>query len=497
LATAAEPSRPNFLVVLTDDVGWGDYRCYNPAGKIPSPKIDALARAGMRFTHAHAPAALCSPTRYSIFTGNYPWRGRTPHGTWGFDVPSHLLPEQHTIAQLLRAAGYRTAMLGKAGFGGQHTDDNGRPDFAQQMIDGPRRWGFDTSFIIPRGHQTSPLLFLEDERSAVSAAALVRGSGPAEWTEPGWDHSTVGERLLARAAQFLDEVVAANRSATAPLPFFLYVCADGAHSPYEPPVALAGEPVRGQSGIGVHGDMVYQTDVLLGRLVALLDERELLADTLVCLTSDNGGIPTERAAGHDAVGGLRGSKSEIWEGGHRVPLIIRWGDGSPAGSKIEPDAVRAQHVGLNDLAATLAELAGVAVPPTQLLDSVSLAPVLLGHRGDDRPVRATLLVQSCPGRDAFSEGDWHPDAKVLPPLRAPPGPVLPASDRMAHALYEGAWKLVFDRRDLPAALYDLATDPGERRNLVSQPDESDKVLRLEKSYRAIRASARSAELSRL
>jgi arylsulfatase A len=140
--------RPNILVILTDDIGWGDYGCYNPNSKVPTPNIDRLAREGMRFTHAHTPAGLCAPTRYSMLTGNYPRRGRVPGGTWGINVPSQLKPGQETVAKMLQRAGYRTAMFGKAGTGGFYANSaDAKP--AQPLA--PTEWGFDYSYLIPKG----------------------------------------------------------------------------------------------------------------------------------------------------------------------------------------------------------------------------------------------------------------------------------------------------------------------------------------------------------
>lgn len=498
-------SRPNFLVILTDDVGWGDYPAYNPASKIPAPNVDRLAREGMRFTHAHTPAALCAPTRYSMLTGNYPWRGRAPGGTWGFHVPSQFLPGQLTVANLLQAAGYRTAMFGKSGIGGLHAGPAGAPDFTKPMPDGPKKWGFDYSFIIPRGHQNTPLLFLENELPAVGAARLVRtqqgkGGPSAGYAEPDWDHAVVGERLLGAAEKFLDDVLARNRASGRPAPFFMHFCTDGAHSPYVPAKSIRGTPLQGRTRMSDHTDMVMQTDILLGHLMAMLEQRRLLDDTLICLTSDNGGIPTEQHLGHDAVGGLRGMKSYIAEGGHRVPFLVRWPRRVPAGT------VRNQPVGAHDIVPTALELAGVTLPAGQCLDAVSLVPVLLGRRDDTRPVREHLLVQSAPGRDAFHDAGIKGGPLAVTPRRRDPAElfarddadakagkakrkqVQPASDGIAHALYEGDWKLVLDIADRPAALYDLASDLIESRNLIADPAQAGRLKRMEAAYRAIRAT---------
>ena len=515
-APAAVSARPNIFVILTDDVGWGDFQCYNPSGKISSPNVDRLAREGMRFTHAHTPAALCAPTRYSMLTGNYPWRGRAPGGTWGFNVPAQMLPGQRTVANFLQEAGYRTAMFGKSGIGGQHAlKADGQPDFTQPMLDGPKRWGFDYSFIIPRGHQTTPHLFLENERPSVDPNRLVRGQGQkkakgaaaaaADYAEPGWDPAQLGERLLGAAEKFLDDVLAQNQASDGHAPFFMHFCTDGAHSPYVPAETIRGIILKDQTKMTAHTDMVHETDVLLGQLMQLLERRGLLADTLICFTSDNGGIPAEQHLGHDAVGGLRGLKSYMPEGGHRVPFLVRWPGKIPAGT------VRNQVVCTHDIVATALELAGVRLPAGQCQDAVSLVPVLTGRRDDTQPVRQNLLVQSSPGRDAFDDGgikgglltgkEAKRDTRKLfgnePDTDGKAGKRQlkksgPTSDGMAHALYDGDWKLTLDIRDDPVALYDLKTDLVESTNLIGNPAQAERVKAMGKVYREIRATKNSA-----
>ncbi|MSU50149.1 MAG: hypothetical protein EXS37_13875 [Opitutus sp.] len=509
----ADIPRPNILVILTDDVGWGDYQCYNPQGKIPSPNVDRLAREGMRFTHAHTPAALCAPTRYAMLTGNFPWRGREPGGTWGFNVPAQFRDGQKTVANLLQAAGYHTAMFGKSGIGGKHADQNGQPDFTQPMTDGPKRWGFDYSFIIPRGHQAMPHLFLENELPSGGAGQLVRspgkkkGGADADYAEPGWDPAQIGERLLGAAEKFLDGVIAKNQAAGHRAPFFMHFCTDGAHSPYAPAETIRGAALRGVSKMTAHTDMVHETDILLGKLRDLLEKRGLLDDTLICFTSDNGGIASDQYLGHDAVGGLRGMKSYMPEGGHRVPFLVRWP------GKVAAGTVRHQVIGAHDIVATSLELAGVAIPAGQCLDAVSLVPVLIGRRDDTEPVRKNLLVQSAPGRDAFDDAgikggpltgrEVKRDAAELFGKEEDNGGKAvkrklknagTTSDGMAHALYEGDWKLVIDIADQPVALYDLSEDLTESRNRIADSALVARAKAMETTYRAIRASKDGSRL---
>ena len=517
IASAAENAlRPNILIILTDDVGWGDYQCYNPQGKIPSPNIDKMASEGMRFTHAHTPAALCAPTRYSILTGNFPWRGRMAGGTWGFNTPSQLRPGQKTVANFLQKAGYRTAMFGKQGFGGQHAlNPDGTPDFTKPMTEGPRSWGFDYSFLIPRGHQSLPSMFLENEIPACGAANLLEGEAAitkarenqvdtdkaakrklkskgddkpeggfapelgVAFSDPNWDSTRIGEELLTHAEKFLDDVQAKNKTSATPAPFFMHFCTDGAHTPYTPPEAIRGTALIGQTQMTQHTDMVLETDILLGKLSEMLAQRGLLDNTLIVLTSDNGGLPHEKEMGHDAVAGLKGAKSDIAEGGHRVPFIFWWP------GKIPAKSVRSQPVCIFDVVPTALELAGVKIPDDQCLDAVSLVPVLLGQKDDSNPVRRSMLIQSSPGKDVF------PSDKSM---SNPKGKM--ASDGIAHAVYEGDWKLLINiGQDMPAALYDLKIDIAEKNNLIADPAQSERVQRMEKTYREIRASKRSASIT--
>lgn len=502
---AAAP-RPNIIFIMADDVGWGDFQCYNPQGKIPSPNIDRLARGGMRFTDAHTPAALCAPTRYTVATGNYTWRGRAPGGTWGWNQAPQFLPGQKTVGHLLQAAGYRTGLFGKLHFGGEFSPRaDGTPDFTQPMKTGPIQWGFSYSCVLLGGHQAPPYLFFENNRVLGDAtkvtplAAGPRNGGHVPTPGPGlpdWDSRRVGQTLVEKALGFIDQ----DRSK----PFYIHLSTDGAHSPYTPPDTLLGTPVKDVTKISPKADMVMEVDVVVGKIVQGLEQRNLIGNTLIVVTSDNGGIPTDqdRGAGHDAVGGLRGSKSFIWEGGHRVPFVVSWPGHVPAGT------VRHQLLGTHDIVPTFVELAGGRHEPDQMLDSVSLAPVFLGRRGDDQPVRTTLLIQSSPGRDALAERAT--DIAATPPNakkakgsagKAAKNKALNAaaktgqssgSDGMAHAVREGSWKLVLDiARDKPAALFNLADDLTEQKNLIAEPGQAARVARLEKLYREIRASQRS------
>lgn len=455
-----ELNKPNFLVLLTDDIGWGDPGCYNPDSKIPTPNIDKLAAEGMRFTHAHTPAALCSPTRYCMLSGNYAWRSRAAGGVWGINVPSAFKPGQESVATLLKAAGYRTAMFGKAGIGGFYASNKGKPP-RQKLA--PIKWGFDYSWIIPKGHQSPPLTFFEN-----GVASTPRKNNRA----PDWRHSEVGASLLEKTEAFLDDHLARHKDK----PFYIHFCSDGAHGPYVPAATLTGKPLKGVTKMTDHTDMIYETDILLGALVETLKERGLRENTMVVYTSDNGGLPFEREFGHDSVAGLRGLKSTVFEGGQRVPFVVSWPGTIPAGT------VRNQVIGAHDLVATTLELAGVDVPKGQAIDSVSLAPVLIGKHGDDRPVRDSLLVQSSPGRGPFEDKGFRAGKTVSKDQAKKTAKK--KGKGLSFALYQGDWKLVLYSSGEPAALYDLSKDLAEEANLLDEHPE--RVATMAKIYRGIR-----------
>jgi arylsulfatase A-like enzyme len=511
--SAAEAPRPNIIYVMADDLGWGDFQCYFAKGKVPTPNIDKLAREGMRFTDAHTAAALCAPTRYTVATGNYTWRGRLPGGTWGWNQPPQFMPGQKTVGHLLQEAGYRTSLFGKLHYGGVfEQNDAGKADFTKPMKVGPREWGFTYSYVLLGGHQAPPYCFIENNRvdgdgakvTELKAGPLNGGAIPA--TGPGlpdWDSRQVGQKLVEKVIAFIDS--------DKDKPFYVHLSTDGAHGPYTPPDTLLGEPVKGVTKMSAKTDMDYEVDVVVGKLVEALTKRNLLEKTLIIVTSDNGGIPADRETfGHDAVGGLRGSKSYIWEGGHRVPFVAMWKGHVPAGE------VRNQLVGTLDIVPTFVELAGGKFEADQMLDGVSLAPVLLGKRGDDQPVRETLLIQSSPGRDAFSEG-IDKDGKSMAEKPKAGGQKMTAaarkkaknkmqnqlarkgeksgSDGMAHALRAGPWKLVFDiEHNAPVALYNLSDDLTEQKNLIADEAQKDRIARMDKIYRDIRSSKRSTPI---
>lgn len=452
LGAPAAPAqdRPNIVLVLADDLGIGDPGCFNPDSKIPTPNIDRLAGEGLRFTDAHSPSAVCTPTRYGILTGRYAWRTRLHN--WVLDGDSRLLiePGRATIASMLDGLGYRTAAVGKwhLGLGAFDPAHAGsKADYSRPFDAGPRTVGFDRAFLVPASLDMPPYVFIRDDRPIEPLSRETPGS-KRRWDGGGgfWRAGPVGEtfdfdqclpRLTDEALAFIAE---APRDAE---PFFLYFPMTAPHTPWMPI-----EPFRRQSGAGWYGDFVVEVDAMLGRVLDALDAAGMRDNTIVIFASDNGAHWRERDEqefGHLANLDYRGMKADIHEAGHRVPCIARWPGVTPAGSRC--DAL----VGLLDLYATVAEVVGVEPGRDEGPDSVSFASLL--HAPAARGPRDSLVLHSGDGMFAIRRGDW----KLVEGLGSG-GFTTPARAKPEEGGPTGQ-------------LYNLADDPGETRNLFLEQTE--------------------------
>lgn len=429
---AAEIRPPNILVILCDDLGYGDPQCYNAQSKIPTPHIDRLAAQGMRFTDAHTPSAVCTPTRYGLMTGRYCWRTWLKSGVLdGFDPPL-IEPGRVTLASLLKSQGYATACIGKWHLGMTWTDAQGKPvpyrgdgisghrgevgaDFAHETQGGPLDCGFDSWFGISASLDMPPYVYLEGRR----ASALPTESAPQSKTlflnqspgpiASGFTLENVLGDLTKHAVGFIESRAEQKE------PFFLYLPLTSPHMPVVP-----AKEWQGRSGIGAYGDFVMETDARVGELLAALDRARLAENTLIIFTSDNGGLwhawkpeevddvkgykPGPRGRfnsehDHHSNGSLRGTKADIWEGGHRVPFIVRWP------TRVKAGAVSGALVELNDTLATLADILGDKLPSNGGEDSISFLPVLTGEM-KDRSARTYAVHHSLHGVFALREGQW-------------------------------------------------------------------------------------------
>lgn len=456
-------SAPNIVVIYADDLGYGDVQCYNPQrGKISTPQIDKLALQGMTFFDAHSSSGVCSPSRYTLLTGRYHWRSRLQRGIVGLWGKPLIAPERMTIGTLAQQQGYRTACIGKWHLGWDWpippeqasvfkqapkgevvaTAANlavWREVFSQRIGGGPITRGFDVYFgtDVPNW---PPYCFIEQDRtvgipSVFLSAPLLRKNqaskqGPAV---EGWTLEPILPALGERAAQFI------KTSAAKPEPFMLFLPLTAPHTPLS-----VNDDWKGESGLNLYADFVMETDAVVGRVLEALRGSGEADDTLVIFTSDNGcapyiGVDELEKKGHYPSGELRGYKADAWEGGHRVPFIVRWPN------IVKPGSQNRELVHQADLMATFAEIFEKRLPANVGEDSFSLLPLF---RGKDDPVRENAVSASIRGVPAVRSGQW----KYIP------------------AAGSGGWGKGGDQT-LPVQLYDLASDIGETNNLATEAPE--------------------------
>jgi arylsulfatase A len=454
---------PNIIFILCDDLGYGDVRCLNPQGKIPTPHADRFAGQGMIFTDAHSSSAVCTPTRYGLLTGRYNWRSRLQNGVMGGMSPPLIESGRLTVAALLKQHGYHTAAIGKwhlgmnwalkpdtkpFGDGIEKGEDGWRVDFARPIQNAPTSAGFDYFFGIAASLDMVPYTFIENDRvqkiPMVDKAFLMMGDRTNKLTRRGpaaadFEAEDVLPALTRRAVAYVQERAADARRGK---PFFLYLPLNAPHTPSVP-----SKEWRGRSRLNAYADFVMQTDATLGEISAVLDQTGLATNTLLIFTSDNGCSPEAdfkelAAKGHHPSHTFRGTKADHFEGGHRVPFIARWPGRVRAGSKTD------QLVCLNDLMATCAEITGAKLPDHAGEDSVSFLPVLEGRA--TAPVRTSLVHHSINGSFAIREGNWKLALSPSSGGWSAPRPGTPAARQLP-----------------PAQLYDLTRDPGETNNLAS------------------------------
>ena len=470
-ATAAEA--PNVVLILADDVGYGDLGCSGNT-HVKTPHIDRLAAEGRRFTDAHSASAVCTPSRYALLTGEYPCR----RDLWGPALttsPLVVAPARTTLASLLQGRGYHTACFGKwhLGFGGR-----GGPDWNGDLTPGPLDLGFDHYFGIPVVTSFPPYVWVEDRRVVdLDPADPIVAGGPQHAERfPEKTMGTLGGGRAAHAAYRDRELgtTLASRSRAwirdhRDGPFFLYLATPHIHHPFTP-----AERFVGSTPIGRYGDFLAELDWLVGEVLGELDDQGLRDDTLVIFTSDNGGMLNQGGqdawrAGHRLNGDLLGFKFDAWEGGHRVPFIARWPGRIPAGT------TSAQLISLVDMLATAAALTGGGLPPDASPDGVNVLPALVAE--PDAPLRDELVISPrSKGHLALRRGRWIY-------IGGPGGGGFTGTKPGEHLL-GGPAALAFTgevtsdvvdgrlRPDAPPEqLYDLVADPRQSRNVIlDHPD---------------------------
>lgn len=376
-ASGGQAALPNIVLILADDMGYGDVGVFNAAAKVATPNIDRLAFEGMRFTDAHAAASTCTPSRYGLLTGINPTKTGVRNTLLSRGGP---IISQHevTLPAVLQRSGYVTRMVGKwhLGFEAAQKGSRESPDWSALLRGGPVDRGFDSWFGIPSSLGASPLCFI-DGRNVVetptSRITYAKRRGGKTVTvgvaaSPSCDLATVSPTLCQRAV----ETIRDHAASTEGKPFFLYYASPLPHQPWAPAASFAGK-----SGLGAYGDVLMQLDDEVGQITAVLEETGLADKTLLIVTSDNGPGPEAvrcmKEVGHDAAGGLRGQKSDAWEGGHRVPFLVRWP------GRVMPGTVADTTITFTDVFATMLDIVGVTPGvelAQQLTDSVSFLPVL-------------------------------------------------------------------------------------------------------------------------
>ncbi|MCB9885208.1 MAG: sulfatase-like hydrolase/transferase [Planctomycetes bacterium] len=463
--TPAPQRLPNIVVLYADDLGYGDLSCYNPQSKIPTPNLDRLASEGLRCLDAHSSSGICTPSRYSLLTGRHHWRDF--HDIVNSFGPSVFAPGRATIADLLRQRGYRTACIGKWHLGwdwnaikrqGATPQERGNVnlgyapdafDWSAPIPDGPCAHGFDHYFgdDVPN---FPPYTWIENDRVLrPPTVPFAPDPKPAEGSAEGrpgpmaagWRLDEVMPTLTAHAVRWLQQQRGAEQ------PFFLYMPFTSPHAPIVPSAEFVGS-----TAAGPYGDYVHQTDATVGAVLAALEANGLAADTLVVFSSDNGpeayAWERVRRFDHRSMGELRGLKRDVWEGGHRVPFLVRWP------GNVAPGAVSDALLGQVDLFATIAAVVGAAVPDGAAEDSFDQLPL---WRGESDHVREFLVHNTYKTKYGLRQGDWLY-------LDAPDG-----GHREPPAWFRA--QEGYGPSDQPVALYDLRADPGQRHNLAAEHPE--------------------------
>jgi arylsulfatase A len=476
---AQDQARPNVVIIFADDLGYGDVGCYG-ATKVQTPNIDRLAAEGRRFTDAHSASAVCTPSRYALLTGEYPFRRGLSHPVF-LKTGLVIDPSRLTIAGLMRGAGYTTACIGKwhLGFG------TGAPDWNGALKPGPLEVGFDHYFGVPVVNSHPPFVYVEDHRvvGLVPEDPFVFGQksatevfqekmgidqiGGAEAAHALYEDRMVATRLTEKSIHWIEE----NKER----PFFLYLATTNIHHPFTPHPRFDGT-----SQCGRYGDFVHELDWIVGQMTDALRANGVADNTLVIFTSDNGGMinlggQAAWKAGHRQNGDLLGFKFDAWEGGHRVPFIARWP------GKIDANSVSDQLISNIDMLATMAALTGQAVPKGEGPDSVNVLPALIDD--PSQPIRDHLvLAASKRSHLALRSGNWiYINGKGGGGFTSP---------KVGTHSFGGAAALRFagevnsdvvDGKFKPDApneqLYDLRADPSQTTNVVREHPQRAKRMR--------------------
>ena len=500
-AAAEKGSLPNIIIIYADDLGYGDLSGYNAECAYTTPRLDRMAAEGVRFTDAHSPSTICSPSRYGLLSGQQIYRS-TGGGGGAFEGPggpSYLKPGTLTLGDMLKEKGYRTGVFGKWHVGLTWLDKNGKRlgggfenslliDYEKStpLVDGPNERGFDESFVTPNCPTTDPLyVYIENGMVPVPASrrhersnlpnpgGKWRWDNDEGWMAPGYEFVKADLLFFDKTRQFITQ----HRKNSPEKPFFALLSTQIAHAP-----VLPAPEFNGATNAGPRGDFVWELDALVGRVLDLVAELGIDEETLILFNADNGAETVHvdwmrRDHDHDASGGWRGMKRDAWEGGHRVPFIARWPGRFPEG------LISDQMTNTTDIFATLASVVGYTLPDDAATDSFDMLPAMLGTQDRTKSIRPHLLTQSFRGEFQIRQGQWkyldHPGSG---------GNSYDQDSLKRYALPETA-------PGAPGQLVDLEKDPGERTNLFFTEEARRKQL--QELLERLKSSGRSAPRNRI
>ena len=474
----ADHQLPNIIFILADDLGYGDVACFNPEGKIPTPHLDDMAENGIMFTDAHTTSAVCTPTRYGILTGRYNWRSSLKRSVLSGYSKSLMKQERTTISEMLQKQGYNTAFIGKWHLGWDwaiQSEDpkeprdnlNSKPkvDFSSPVNHGPSTHGFEYSFGFCGSLDMPPYVYVENDMpTMVPTKTTVCADEKGFWrkglTSDDFDHTLVLQDLTDKAVQYIRQHEKAGS------PFFLYFPLPAPHTPILPTTEFLGK-----SNTNMYGDFVMQVDDVVGQIRETLENLGISENTLLVFTSDNGCSPRAdyeelAAVDHDPSHTFRGTKADIFEGGHRVPFIVEWP------GKALKNSISDNTICTVDFFATCAELTGYQIQDNEAEDSFSILPAIKGE--SDANIREFTVHHSINGSFAIRQGNW----------------------KLCFCPGSGGWSYPRPRDieaeglELPAMqLYQLGEDIGETKNLIHEYPE--KATELKKALANIILDGRS------
>lgn len=458
----AQKKLPNIVFILADDLGYGDLKKFNPDAQIETPNLSKLADAGTIFTNAHSASAVCTPSRYGILTGRYAFRTSMKKGVLNGYSPALVDADRFTIAQLTKNAGYQTALIGKWHLGMDWKPiDPSKPaikpdpagadisnvDFKSPLLNGPNTHGFDYSYVLPASLDMAPYIYVENGKPTDLSFDVIQDvrTGRGVFWRKG--HMAKDFKIEQTLDNFTNHarsyIISASKKTTQP--FFLYLTLTAPHTPWLP----AGK-FKNKSGVGLYGDFVMHTDDAVGRVMRCLDSLKLTDNTIVIFASDNGATwkkaDTEEFPKHRSNYIFRGEKSDIWEGGHHIPLIMRWPNNIPAGKRVS------EVISLVDMMGTLAAVTNQKLPVNAGPDTYNFWPLISGKGSVTRP---SIIFHSNDGMFAIRRGKW----------------------KFIDGQGSGGWSAKDPNDNAPGQLYDMEKDERETTNLYTKYPEIVKELK--------------------